>query len=48
MEINLHKNGITKTFRVHQLVARAFIDNPNNLKEINHKNENRSDNRVDN
>ena len=48
MEINLHKNGTIKTFRVHQLVARAFIDNPNNLKEINHKDENPSNNRVDN
>ena len=48
IQINLHKNGIIKTFRVHQLVARAFIDNPNNLKEINHKDENPSNNRVDN
>ena len=31
IEINLHKNGVIKTFRVHQLVARSFIDNPNNL-----------------
>ena len=48
IEINLHKNGVIKTFRVHQLVARSFIDNPNNLKEINHKDENPSNNRADN
>lgn len=33
---------------VHRLVAKAFIDNPNNLNEINHKNEDKSNNRVDN
>lgn len=31
---------------VHQLVAEAFIPNPQNLPFINHKNENKSDNRV--
>ena len=31
---------------IHRLVAMAFIPNPNNLPIINHKNENRSDNRV--
>lgn len=33
---------------VHILVAKAFIDNPNNLNEINHKDEDKSNNRVDN
>lgn len=33
---------------VHRLVAKAFIDNPNNLNEINHKDEDKSNNRVDN
>lgn len=37
-----------KTFRVHYLVAKAFLENINNYKEINHKNENKSDNSVDN
>lgn len=31
---------------VHRLVAKAFIDNPNNLNEINHKDEDKSNNRV--
>ena len=34
--------------RVHRLVAKAFIPNPDDLPEINHKNHIRSDNRVEN
>ena len=34
--------------RVHQLVAKAFIPNPNNYKMINHLNNKRDDNRVEN
>lgn len=33
---------------VHQLVAKAFIPNPDNLREINHKDGNKLNNRVDN
>lgn len=33
---------------VHRLVAKAFIDNPNNFNEINHKDEDKSNNKVDN
>lgn len=50
MGITLHdsKNGIKKRRYVHQLVAEAFIGNPNHLHDINHKNEIKTDNRVEN
>lgn len=41
-------NGIEETVPVHILVARAFIPNPDNLPEVNHKDENKSNNQVDN
>lgn len=48
MYVGLCKNGIQKHFRLHRLVAEAFIPNPNNLPCINHKDEDKSNNRVDN
>lgn len=41
-------SGKSKTFRVHTLVATEFIPNPNSYPEVNHKNEVRTDNRVEN
>ena len=46
--IDLHSNNDVKTFKVHRLVATHFIDNPNNLPQINHKDENKSNNNIDN
>ena len=37
-----------KYYLVHQLVAQAFIDNPENYNEVNHKDENKQNNCVDN
>ena len=44
----LYKDGKSKSYRVHRLVALAFIPNPNNLPEINHKSEEKWLNTVDN
>lgn len=44
----LCKNGKTKTFTMHRLVAIAFLDNPDNLPQVNHKDENKTNNCVDN
>lgn len=44
----LKKDKNKKTYKVHRLVAEAFIPNPNNYKEINHKNEKKEDNKVEN
>lgn len=40
------RNG--KTFQVHRLVANAFVPNTRNLPEVNHLNEDKSDNRAEN
>ena len=44
----LSKNGKKKNYLVHRLVAEAFIPNSNNYSQINHKDENSKNNRVDN
>ena len=44
----LSSNGKCKTLLIHRLVAESFIPNPNNLECVNHKDENKSNNCVDN
>ena len=48
LNVLLCKNGKTKTFKIHRLVANAFIPNPYNKPEVNHKDENKTNNCVDN
>lgn len=46
--VTLKKNGKTSRHRIHRLVAKAFIDNPNNLPQVNHIDENKENNHVNN
>lgn len=48
LNVCLSKDGESKTYGVHKLVALTYIDNPNNLPEVNHKDENPANNCVDN
>lgn len=46
--VGLSMYGKVRMLRVHRLVAEAFIPNPQNLPQINHKDENHFNNNVDN
>lgn len=46
--VTLYKDLKSKNYQVHRLVAEAFITNIDNLSQINHKDENKTNNNVDN
>ena len=48
LAVQLCKNGEIKRCFVHRLVAQTFIQNPNNLPHINHKDEVKTNNSVQN
>ena len=48
LRVNLKKNGAQKQCLVHKLVADAFIPQVEGLTQINHKDENKSNNRLSN
>lgn len=48
MQIHLYKNKTPKTHAVHRLVAEAFIPNKFNKEQVNHKDENKTNNAAGN
>ena len=48
LQVILCKDGHVKKFKVHRLVAGAFIQNPNNLETVNHKDEVKTNNVASN
>lgn len=48
LRVTLFRNGVRNRQPVHRLVAQAFIPNPCDKPSINHKDEDKSNNRVDN
>ena len=46
--VGLCNNGKHKWYSVHRLVAKTFIPNPDNLPEVNHKDEDKENNSVHN
>lgn len=46
--VMLYKDGVSAKFLVHRLVAQTFIPNPDNLREVNHLDANKLNNRADN
>ena len=46
--VMLRKSGKVQLITIHRLVAIAFLDNPDGLREVNHKDEDKTNNHVDN
>ena len=48
LQVQLYKDGKSKLYLVHRLVAQAFLPNPLHLPEVNHKSEIKTENFVEN
>lgn len=48
LQIHLVKNKKRATFKIHRLVAETFIQNPERKPQVNHKDEDKTNNRVEN
>ena len=46
--VQISKNGIVKRFMIHRMVGECYLDNVNNLPEINHEDGNKLNNRYSN
>ena len=46
--VNLYKNSVGSIKTIHRLVAEAFIPNPENKPQVNHVDENKTNNSLDN
>ena len=46
--VQLYKDGKRKNYKIHRLAAEAYIPNPNNLPQINHRDENKTNNCLQN
>lgn len=48
LQVDLCKNSVSSTKRIHRLAAQSFIANPENKSEVNHIDENKTNNLVSN
>ena len=48
LQVDLYKDGHVKKFKVHRIVAKAFIQNPQGLETVNHKDEVKTNNVASN
>lgn len=48
LRVNLYKDGKEKKYMIHRLVAETYIPNPNNLHEVDHIDNNKTHNYVNN
>lgn len=48
LKVSLYKNGQASQQSVHRIVAQNFLPNPDNLPQVNHKDENKLNNRLEN
>ena len=48
LQVSLCNNGIKKKFSIHRLVAEAYIPNPDNKPQVDHKDGDRTNNTVEN